>query len=60
MAAFFVELYDLSGKHNSLKSLYIINSQEVWHGSKKIDPVFHKLHITENVVGVPNDLLYLQ
>jgi len=22
--------------------------------------IFHKLHITENTVGVPNNLLYLQ
>jgi len=29
------------------------NSQKVWSGSKKMGPVFHRLHITENIVGVP-------
>jgi len=29
-------------------------------GSQNMGLVFHKLHITEHTVGVPNHLLYLQ
>jgi len=28
-------------------------------GPKKIGPIFHKLHITENAMGVPNNLSYI-
>ena len=35
------------------------NSQKVWNGSKKMGPVFHRLHITENIIGVPK-LFYLK
>jgi len=28
--------------------------------SKNIGPIFHKQHITENAMGVRNNLLYLQ
>jgi len=55
-----VELCDLSGKHHSSKSPYISNSQKVWSVSKKIGLIFHKLHIAENAVGVPDNLLHLQ
>jgi len=57
---FLVELRNLSGNHYILKLQYVINSQEVWNGSKKIGPIFHKLHVTENAVGVPKNILYLQ
>ena len=52
-----LELYDLSWKHHSLKPPCIINSQKAWSRSKKIGPIFRKLHITENAVGVPNNLI---
>ena len=33
------------------------NSKKVWSGSKKMGPVFHRLHITENLVGVSKKCL---
>jgi len=51
MAILLVELCDLSGNHHSLKLPFIINSQKVRWGSKNIDLIFHKLHITENRCG---------
>jgi len=38
-----VELCDLSGNNDSLKAFYISNSKNVWSGSKKMGPIFHKL-----------------
>jgi len=52
-----LELCGLSWKHHRLKSPCIINSQKAWSRSKKIGPIFRKLHITENAVGVPNNLI---
>ena len=57
---FLVELCDFSGNHQSLKSLFVINSQIIWSGSKKIGITFHKIRVTENPMGVPNNILYLQ
>jgi len=37
-----VEIRNLSGNHHSLKAPCIINSQNVWSGSKRMDPHFHK------------------
>ena len=53
-----VELCDLSGNHYSLKSPFII-TKTLKQVAKK-DPIFHKLHITEYAMGVPNNLLFLQ
>jgi len=39
-----VELYDLSRKHHSLKSPYIINSQ-MFEVVPRDGPIFHKLHM---------------
>jgi len=52
-----LELCGLSWKHHRLKSPCIINSQKAWSSSKKIGPIFRKLHIPENAVGVPNNLI---
>ena len=54
-----VELCNLSGNHQSLKSPFIINSQKVWSRLKKIGLLFHKLHITENPMDVTKNILYL-
>jgi len=35
---------------------FITNSQKVTGGCKNMGPIFHKLHITENTAGVPNNL----
>jgi len=40
-----VQLCDHSENHHSLKSLFIIDSKTVWSRSKKIGPIFHKLHL---------------
>jgi len=29
------------------------NSQKVWSGSKTMDAIFHRLHMTEDIVCVP-------
>jgi len=42
-----------------LKIALYHNSQKVGSGSKKMGPVFHRLHITENFVGVPK-MFYLK
>jgi len=55
-----VELCNLSANHHNLKSPFIINSQKMWSRSKQIGHIFHKLHLTENAMGVPNNLLYVQ
>ena len=55
-----VEPCDISGNNQSLKSLFIINSENIWSGSQNMGFVFHKLHITESIVGVPDNLVYLQ
>jgi len=47
-------------KHHSLKSPYTINSQKLASKSKKIVPIFHKVRITENAVGVPKILVFLK
>jgi len=46
-------------ENHSLTWPFIFNSQNVWSGSKKMRPIFHKLHVTENAIGVPNHLLSL-
>jgi len=48
-----VEICDLSGNNNGFKALYII--QKTIEESSKMGLVFHKLHITENTVSVPNN-----
>ena len=53
-----VELCDLSGNHQILKSPFIINSQKVRSWYKKIGPTFHKLQITENMTAVPRERQY--
>jgi len=50
-----VELCDPSGNHHSLKSPFLINSQEVWTGFEKIGLVFHQLHVTEKAVVVTSN-----
>jgi len=55
-----VELCYLSENHHCLKSPFIIHSQKVGNRSTEIRSIFHKLHITENAMSVPNNLLYLQ
>jgi len=39
-----VELCYFSGNNNSLKALYIINSENVWNGFQTVGLVFHNLH----------------
>jgi len=51
VASLLVELWNLSWNHNSLKSLYIIIHKKFEAG--------HRLHITENIVGVPK-MFYLK
>jgi len=37
-----------------------MNLENFWSGSQMVDLVFQKLHMTENAVGVPYNLLYVQ
>jgi len=48
-----VEQCDLSVNHHSLKLAYIINSPKA---GAHLGVIFNKLHVTENTVGVPNNL----
>jgi len=54
-----VKLCNLSGYHHSLKSPYIINSQKVWSGFKKMGPIFHKLRIWTRTLLVSEKFFYI-
>ena len=49
----FVKLCDFSKNNHGWKRFISINSENVWSGYQKMGLVFHKLHLTENMAGVP-------
>ena len=57
MAFLLVELCGHSENQHSLKSLVIVH--KTLEAGPKSSPIFYKLH-SNNIVGVPNNLLYLQ
>ena len=47
------ELLQSFMESQKFKITFYHNSHKVWSGSKKMGPVFHRSHITENIVGIP-------